>query len=42
LEAIGSVIPWVGGGIVGVFLYLFAGKSLALVLDEVIGSPKLI
>ena len=42
LEAIGSVIPWVGGGIVGVFLYLFAGKSLALVLDEVIGSSKLI
>lgn len=42
LEAIGSVIPWVGGAIVGVFLYLFVGKSLALVLNEAMGSPKLV
>lgn len=40
LEAIGSAIPWVGGAILGVFAYLFAGKSLALLLDEAIG-PKL-
>ncbi|MGB9631650.1 MAG: DUF4013 domain-containing protein [Candidatus Methanodesulfokora sp.] len=41
LGAIGSVIPWVGGAIAGVFVYLFVGKSLALLLDEVIGLPKL-
>jgi len=40
LGAVGSTIPWVGGAIVGVFVYLFVGKSLALLLDEVIGSIK--
>lgn len=37
--AIGSVIPWVGGAIAGVFSYAFFGKSLALILDELMGIP---
>ncbi len=37
--AVGSVIPWVGGAIASVFSYVFFGKSLALILDEVKGYP---
>lgn len=33
--AIGQAVPYVGGAIVGVFYYLFFGKSLALILDDV-------
>jgi hypothetical protein len=36
--AIGFVIPLVGGAIVGVFLEVFFGKSLALMLNEAMGS----
>jgi len=35
--AIGFVIPLVGGAIIGVFLEVFFGKSLALMLNEAIG-----
>ncbi|RDD53418.1 MAG: DUF4013 domain-containing protein [Candidatus Korarchaeota archaeon NZ13-K] len=33
--AVGSLIPWVGGAIFGVFSSIFFGKSLALILNEV-------
>ncbi len=36
--AIGQIIPYIGGAIVGVFYCLFFGKSLALILDEVQSS----
>ena len=35
--AIGSVIPWVGSAIAGVFFSVFLGKSLASILNEVRG-----
>lgn len=39
IGAIGSVVPWVGAAIAGVFSYVFFGKSLALVLDELARAP---